>query len=170
MLLKNFIQKPEFIFKNFNQIIAQPFEFSIEAKLRFVKGLQVQIWQTIGSVGATVRLIARYTNKATGCCINPYKRLWLRDCFVSIKLLKDIDCPCPGRYSSFTAFIGTISSARGRSVAVFPGLLNNKQDKTRLLLLWPGKATMQRHLQNCGTKFDPRAILYCLILHATVCF
>ena len=56
-----------------------------------------------------------------------------------------------------------LSFARGRSVTVFPGPLNYKQDKTRLLFLWPGKTTIQRHLQNCGTKFDPRAMAWTFI-------
>jgi len=47
----------------------------------------------------------------------------------------------------------------GRSATVFPGPPNNKQDRTWLFLYRPGNISPLRHLQNCRTKFDPRAIL-----------
>ena len=63
-----------------------------------------------------------------------------------------------GRTTFFENFIRTILLARGRPVSVFPGPLSNKQDKTCSFLIRPGKTGLQRHLQKCRTKFDPRAI------------
>ena len=68
-----------------------------------------------------------------------------------------LNIKCLRLFAFSAAFIGTICPARGRSVSVFPGFQNHWQDRAHLFLCCPRNITMQRHLQNCRTKVDPRA-------------
>ena len=67
-------------------------------------------------------------------------------------------------------YIWKICPTRGRSVTVFTGPPNNKQDKNMIVLYRPGNIAPLRHLENCRIKFDPRAIAIVIMYSNVVVF